>query len=94
MRLLLTFGLLAAAVVADGRREAKAQWCAQYDDYTSNCGFTTFNQCLDTVRGVGGVCRFDRMAPPPRAAERPDAASPRDGRARKRDCMSLTGNVC
>ncbi len=33
-----------------------AEWCARYDPYTENCGFYTFQQCLDTIRGVGGIC--------------------------------------
>jgi len=34
-------------------------WCAQYakgDDAGLNCGFISFEQCLATVRGVGGFC--------------------------------------
>lgn len=93
MRLLLILGLFSLAVVVDGRREAAAQWCAQYDDWTSNCGFATFNQCLDTVRGVGGVCRFDPRAKPPREVEQP--VSSQDGRARgNRKCQSLADANC
>ena len=35
-------------------------WCANYSGRgmggAQNCGFVTFNQCLATVRGVGGTC--------------------------------------
>lgn len=34
-------------------------WCAQYGvrgDGGRNCGFSTFEQCLATVSGVGGFC--------------------------------------
>jgi hypothetical protein len=34
-----------------------ARWCAWYDWTTYNCGFDTFEQCLETVRGIGGDCR-------------------------------------
>ena len=40
---------------------AKAQnypWCAFYDagDEAIVCGFVSFEQCLATVRGIGGFC--------------------------------------
>jgi hypothetical protein len=35
-------------------------WCAYYSGRAlggaSNCGFTTFQQCLATVSGIGGFC--------------------------------------
>jgi hypothetical protein len=34
-------------------------WCAQYGpggDGGRNCGFSTFQQCMATVSGVGGFC--------------------------------------
>ena len=34
-----------------------APWCAFYSASTYNCGFHTYEQCLATVRGVGGWCR-------------------------------------
>jgi hypothetical protein len=33
-----------------------APWCAWFDPFTYNCGFTSFQQCLDTVLGEGGFC--------------------------------------
>ena len=35
------------------------KWCAQYGGNGGggrNCGFVTFQQCLDTVSGIGGFC--------------------------------------
>ncbi len=32
-------------------------WCAYYDHSTYNCGFHSYQQCLDTIRGAGGYCR-------------------------------------
>jgi hypothetical protein len=79
MRFLLALALLLGALVLDARREAAAQWCAYYDAYTYTCGFVSFNQCLATISGVGGVCRRDydyrpplredRRSPPPRRGE-------------------------
>jgi hydrogenase/urease accessory protein HupE len=78
--------LLSAAAVAAliygcaaGQAEAQDQWCAYYDAYTYNCGFRTFEQCLATVSGAGGVCRRN-----PFAAERP-APESRDRRSRDRE---------
>jgi hypothetical protein len=31
-------------------------WCARYDWTTTNCGFTSFQQCLATISGIGGRC--------------------------------------
>jgi Protein of unknown function (DUF3551) len=63
---------------------AKAQnypWCAYYgggsdDGGGTNCGFTTFDQCMATVSGIGGFCMRNTMyqasgpAPPARARKR------------------------
>jgi uncharacterized protein DUF3551 len=70
MRLLLALAIVSAALALDARREAAAQWCAYYDAYTYTCGFVSFNQCLATVSGVGGVCRQDYQYRPPRADDR------------------------
>lgn len=35
------------------------KWCAVYngrDNGATNCGFVTYKQCIDTVRGIGGWC--------------------------------------
>ena len=33
-------------------------WCAQYGGRAGgrNCGFTSYQQCMATVRGMGGFC--------------------------------------
>lgn len=45
-------------------------WCARYDWTTYNCGFVSFEQCLATVRGIGGICepnpRYVPQQPRPR----------------------------
>lgn len=49
--------MAAAALVLIGAGEARAgAWCAWYDPYTYNCGFSTFEQCQATVSGAGGYC--------------------------------------
>jgi Protein of unknown function (DUF3551) len=32
-------------------------WCVWYGPDTSNCGFTSFQQCLLTASGNGAFCR-------------------------------------
>jgi hypothetical protein len=40
-----------------------APWCAQYSGGgmggATNCGFYSFDQCLQTVRGIGGFCSLN-----------------------------------
>ncbi len=70
MRMTL-FGLaaLAAALMADVRPSAARAWypwCAQYADRSgiTQCLFSSFEQCLATVRGIGGSC-VQNWYPPP-----------------------------
>ena len=54
--------LVVFTVIVCIEKPAAAQngaWCAYYntgDGGSRNCGFATFEQCLATVRGVGGNC--------------------------------------
>ena len=34
-----------------------AAWCAVYSPGGTNCGFSTFQSCQASVRGVGGSCQ-------------------------------------
>jgi hypothetical protein len=50
-----------------------APWCAYYDHSTYNCGFYSYEQCLATIRGVGGYCSrnyFEGYASNPRPSTR------------------------
>ena len=44
-------------------------WCARYNAYTYNCGFTTRAQCQATVSGAGGIC-YENVTPPPAVQSR------------------------
>lgn len=84
MRMTL-FGLatLVAALAGDVRpSEARAwypwgaarawyPWCAQFADRSGStqCLFASFEQCLATVRGIGGSC-VQNWYPPPGAPPR------------------------
>jgi cation transport regulator ChaC len=44
------------AMAGSGTSANAAAWCANYGPSTYNCGFHTYEQCLATIRGVGGYC--------------------------------------
>jgi hypothetical protein len=60
MRLLLfMLGICVGILGVGGRAEAQNYpWCSYYMGPAggANCGFSTFQQCLDNVRGIGGFC--------------------------------------
>ena len=69
MRLLLLMLGISVCVVGIGTR-AEAQnypWCAIYSGQAggTNCGFTTFEQCMDTARGLGSDCQPNTQYQPP-----------------------------
>ena len=69
MRLLLFVLAFCVGLVGTGS-SAQAQnypWCAHYGTGFDgvNCGFTTFQQCMDTVSGIGGFCQPNTQYPPP-----------------------------
>ncbi len=59
MRILILAGVAVAALMSahPARAATHYSWCAWYDWTTSNCGFTSYKQCLATISGVGGECR-------------------------------------
>lgn len=59
--LLLLIGILIAGAALGGSASAQNYpWCAVYGGAdtggSSNCGFTTFEQCMVTLSGMGGFC--------------------------------------
>ena len=70
MRLMLFIPAVIVAMAAAGR-PAEAQnypWCAQYAGAgggAQNCGFVSFEQCVETVRGMGGFCQQNTLYTPP-----------------------------
>jgi Protein of unknown function (DUF3551) len=49
---------LMLVMAADLAQAQNYPWCAQYTTRggARNCGFVSFQQCMATVRGVGGYC--------------------------------------
>jgi Protein of unknown function (DUF3551) len=70
MRLLVFILGISVGIVGIGNR-AEAQiypWCAIYSSEATggtNCGFTTFEQCMETARGLGSLCQPNTQYQPP-----------------------------
>lgn len=75
LRLILPALVALAVLVPSSSRAVEYPWCAQYgpgDDGGRNCGFTTFQQCLETISGIGGFCeRNSFYTGPERPAKKP-----------------------
>jgi Protein of unknown function (DUF3551) len=75
MRLSL-YALAVLCTAAAFSAPAQAQnypWCAYYggrDSGASNCGFSTFQQCMATVSGIGGFCQRNNLYDEGRGAHR------------------------
>jgi hypothetical protein len=60
----------ALIVLADTASAQNYPWCAQYGWHGGggrNCGFSTWQQCMATVSGVGGYCEPNAMYQPGRS---------------------------
>ena len=66
---LFILSVIAAATVLNNPTKAQNYpWCAINSDGLSgatNCGFTTFEQCMATARGLGSFCQPDTQYVPP-----------------------------
>ena len=69
---LLSICLAVAPIVIAASSTAQAQnypWCSNFHDGAgTNCGFSTYEQCMATARGSGGYCAPNNMYVAPRAA--------------------------
>jgi len=66
--LLFILGIFAATLcVAQSAAAQNYPWCAYYGPHfgATNCGFSTFQQCLATISGIGGSCGANPMYQPP-----------------------------
>jgi hypothetical protein len=66
---LFIVGMVAGATSASIRAEAQNYpWCAEYSGDSGgamNCGFVSYDQCMLTVRGMGGFCVVNTQYHPP-----------------------------
>jgi hypothetical protein len=60
MRNIAILATVLAGVSLSSGAEA-APWCAQYSVHggATNCGFYSFQQCQQTVHGIGGFCSLN-----------------------------------
>jgi hypothetical protein len=74
MKLLLaTLVLVPLAFATTPTQAQNYPWCAQYSGRMGgamNCGFVSFQQCLNTVSGVGGFCIENNTYHPPAGPHR------------------------
>jgi hypothetical protein len=65
---ILTAAAFTAFAPATPAAAAEYPWCAQYGgrDGGRNCGFTSFQQCMATVSGIGGFCERNQFYTPRR----------------------------
>ncbi len=71
----LTALALAVSVACAASTAAHAQnypWCAVLNmgDNSYNCGFTTYQQCMVTISGIGGFCERNTQFQPLRPYRR------------------------
>lgn len=67
--------LAALTLLAPGsaRAETTYKWCAYYGNFGSmatNCGFSTRQQCMATISGIGGYCDINPRWNEPRSSKR------------------------
>ena len=64
--LLMPMLVTALAFAAPAHAEIYYPWCANYCcGGGSNCGFSTFKQCMATLSGIGGFCDPNPFYTPP-----------------------------
>ena len=82
MRISAFVAFMLTTAVAFAPRPATAAynlpWCAQfYDSNILSCAFTSQQQCMATVSGVGGLCRLNFRYPPLPPYAEPRRVKPR-----------------
>ena len=79
--LLLVAGIVVVAGVMSTAAQAQNYpWCAYYggrDGGGANCGFTTYEQCMATLSGMGGYCNRNTQYVPSGAAHEAPMHKPR-----------------
>jgi len=61
---IVAIGFVALAGAVRPAAAIEYPWCAQYSGGEDggggrNCGFSTWEQCMETVRGMGGSCEHN-----------------------------------
>lgn len=64
----LTFGIAVAALGGGPAQAQNYPWCEYLGGELGggrNCGFVSFEQCMESARGNGNDCRLNTMYTPP-----------------------------
>jgi len=75
--LMLAIGVGTAAFDS-GAQAQNYPWCAQYSGDmggAQNCGFVSFEQCMQDVSGIGGFCMANNTYVPPPGPHRAPSAT-------------------
>ena len=67
--------IIVGALVIGGALSATAQeqnnaWCAYFSDGPTDCGFATFEECLNAIHGKTGLCDHNSQYVPLAAPRR------------------------
>jgi hypothetical protein len=67
---LVALTLMATAAMAPRPAAAAYNypWCATFYDPSrgmKSCSFTSYEQCMETISGIGGICAVNPFYPPP-----------------------------
>jgi Protein of unknown function (DUF3551) len=69
---LIRFRIIFTAIAVAAPTAAQAQnypWCSNFHDGAgTNCGFSSYEQCMATARGTGGYCAPNNSYVAPRPA--------------------------
>jgi hypothetical protein len=73
-KLVFAIGVAIVAASPAAAQEPYA-WCAQYRPPldATNCGFVSYQQCMATITGIGGICYRNPAYPGPRAPRKRSA---------------------
>ena len=74
MRKSLTTLVLVLAVHLSATAPARSEdhpWCTEFDPFTKNCSFASYQECVAVAKSVGATCiRNSSYRPPPASAPR------------------------
>jgi hypothetical protein len=61
----LVLSCLSLTAAMERRAEAQSYpWCAYYSKGCTSCSFTSFEQCMADVSGIGGFCQQNNAYKP------------------------------
>jgi hypothetical protein len=71
MALLMAGTIYATTACAGVFTPSTGRFCARETTGLNDCSYDTYEQCMATLSGIGGVCSENPQAPPPYIASPP-----------------------